>query len=67
MSDAAFKTAPYPAYTTAELLAVIADGRGNPTMLAEIARRAARDAGDTSVMTPGERLRRARGIDRFDV
>jgi len=65
--DSAFATAPYPAYTTKELHAIVAAGRGNPVMLAEIARRAARDAGDTSVMTPGERLRRARGIDRFDV
>ena len=65
--DSAFATAPYPAYTTNELHAFVAAGRGNPVMLAEIARRAARDAGDTSVMTPGERLRRARGIDRFDV
>jgi hypothetical protein len=55
--DSAFATAPYPAYTTNELHAFVAAGRGNPVMLAEIARRAARDAGDTSVMTPGERLR----------
>lgn len=54
--DSAFATAPYPAYTTNELHAFVAAGRGNPVMLAEIARRAARDAGDTSVMTPGERL-----------
>ena len=60
MSDAAFQTAPYPGYTTAQLTAAIAAGRGNPIMLAEVARRAARDAGDASVMTPGERLRAAR-------
>lgn len=64
--DSAFPTASYPGLTTTELLNLIADGRGNPRMIAEMARRAARDAGDTSVMTPGERLRRARGIDRFD-
>jgi hypothetical protein len=67
MSDSAFITALYPAYTTAELTAAIAANRGTPAMQAEIVRRARRDAGDTSVMTPGERLRRARGIDRFDV
>lgn len=65
--DSAFANAPYPAYTTNELHAIVAAGRGNPVMRAEIERRALRDAGDTSVMTPGERLRRARGIDRFDV
>ena len=65
--DSAFATAPYPAYTTAELVSIITNGRGNPRMIAEVARRAARDAGDTSVMTPAERLRRARGVDRFDV
>ena len=59
MSDAAFKTAPYAAYTTAQLRAFIAEGRGNDVMAAEITRRERRDAGDRSVMTPGERLRSA--------
>lgn len=58
--DNAFPTAPYPGYTTAELQAAIAAGRGNPVMVAEIERRALRDAGDVSVMTPGERLRHVR-------
>jgi hypothetical protein len=60
MSDAAFESAPYPGHTTAELNDAIAAGRGNPIMRAELTRRAARDAGDASVMTPGERLRAAR-------
>lgn len=55
--DNAFPTAPYPGHTTAQLEAAIAAGRGNPVMAAEIERRARRDAGDVSVMTPGERLR----------
>jgi len=54
--DSAFATAPYSAYTAAQLLAFIAANRGNPVMLAEIERRTLRDAGDISVMTPGERL-----------
>ena len=58
--DSAFATAPSPGFTTAELLAAIAAGRGNPVMTAEIERRALRDAGDVSVMTPGERLRHIR-------
>jgi hypothetical protein len=60
MSDAAFQTAPYPGYTTTQLNAAIAAGRGNPIMLAEVARRAAVAAGDVSVTTPGERLHAAR-------
>jgi hypothetical protein len=55
--DSAFTTAPYASYTTAQLNAFTTAGRGNAVMLAEIDRRAARDAGDMSVMTPGERLR----------
>jgi hypothetical protein len=55
--DAAFKTAAYPAYTTAELQATIAAGRGNPSMEAEVARRILVEAGVTSAMTDGERLR----------
>lgn len=57
--DNAFKTAPYGGCTTDYLKRVIAAGRGNPTMEGEVARRAKRDAGDTSVMTDGERLRYA--------
>ena len=60
MSDAAFKTAPYAAYTTDHLIAAIANGNGTEKMVAEVARRAKRDAGDVSVMMPGERLRYAR-------
>jgi len=58
--DVAFKSAPYPAYTTAHLEAEIAAGRGNPKMVAEVARRHAVKAGDVSQMTAGERLRAAR-------
>ncbi len=55
--DAAFIPAAYPAYTTAQLQAAIEAGRGTDAMVSEIARRAARDAGDVSVMTAAERLR----------
>lgn len=60
MSDAAFKSAPFAGFTTKELEAAIARGSLNgmgDKMRAEIERRAKRDAGDVSVMTPGERLR----------
>lgn len=61
MSDTAFKTAPYPAYTTAELRRWIAEGvdteEANARISGEIARREAVEAGDVSQMTPGERLR----------
>lgn len=66
MSDAAFQTAAYPAYTTAELSRWLADHSEGKLLLAadqyqkvcsELTRRAKRDAGDVSVMTPGERLR----------
>jgi len=61
MSDAAFKTAMYPAYTTTQLQVMAAncttDARAK--MEAELLRRAKRDAGDVSVMTDGERLHRA--------
>lgn len=63
MSDAAFKTAAYPGYTT-EQLREWAPSRPEGIrrqMENEIERRAKRDAGDVSVMTDGERLRRARG------
>lgn len=55
-----FNTAPYPAYTTAQLEAAIAEGRGNEKMVGEVARRAKVAAGDYSVATPGERLRAVR-------
>jgi hypothetical protein len=57
---ATFNTAPYAAYTTAELNAAVAAGRGTEKMIGEIERRAKVAAGDESVMTPGERLRRIR-------
>lgn len=57
MSDAAFRTGKYPAYTTAQLEGFIAAGEGHPAMIGEIERRAKVAAGDVSVMTPGERLR----------
>ena len=62
--DAAFITAKYPSYTTAELEQHIAyreacTGGDSVTtaMRAEIARRILVLAGVTAVMTPGERLR----------
>ncbi len=72
MSDAAFKTAKYPGYTTAELQAFIADYDSSTAvdqvrapqaiadMKAEIERRAKVAAGDVSVMTDGERLRQVK-------
>lgn len=61
MSDAAFKTAAFSGYPTAELKLAIARGSSKAeAMQAEVDRRAARDAGDVSVMTPGERLRHFR-------
>lgn len=68
--DAAFKTAPFPGYTTAELKAAVARRREEPRILtnnhmidqleAEIERRAKVEAGDYSVATDGERLRAVR-------
>ena len=61
MSDSAFKTAPYPAYTTDELKKFLAKAQGDCDVIrAEIERRAKVKAGDTSVMTDGERLRHVR-------
>jgi len=72
MSDAAFKQAAYPAYTKAQLIIMLAGkpySLSNPRgltgdqrrkMEAEVLRRDAVEAGDLSVMTPGERLRYAR-------
>lgn len=69
MSDSAFKTASYPAYTTADLRRWLAAHTEGKTLLAagqyhkvcaELTRRAKRDAGDVSVMTDGERLRFAK-------
>ena len=57
---AAFNTAPYAAYTTAQLAAAVSEGRGTDKMVGEIARRAKVAAGDYSVATPGERLRAVR-------
>ena len=58
MSDAAFPTAKYPAYTTAQLTGFIAEGADTTGAMAdEINRRAKAATGDFSVMTPGERLR----------
>lgn len=65
MSDAAFKSAAYPSYTTEQLRAFVANDEGRAAhitaaMRAEIERREKVAAGDVSVMTPGERLRRVR-------
>lgn len=62
--DAAFKSAPFPAMTAAQLVASVArieaeGDRGNivSLMRAEIERRAEVKAGNWEVMTPAERLR----------
>lgn len=58
--DNAFRTAPYPALTNAQLAEAAektADAARRAVMLGEISRRARVAAGDWSVMTPGERLR----------
>jgi hypothetical protein len=63
MSDSAFPTAAYPGLTDAELRAAMAKGCDRSTMAkmeAELSRRAKVRAGNTSVMTPGERLRHVR-------
>lgn len=66
MSDAAFKTGKYPGYSTAQLREFVAEQNDRSpgitvAMQAEIARREAVAAGDTSQMTPGERLRHREG------
>jgi len=64
MADSAFKTAPFAAYTTKELIAAVeraeTSAEASAKMVAEIVRRAQRDAGDVSVMFPAERLRFAK-------
>lgn len=64
MSDAAFKTGKYPAYTTPQLMVAIKSGQGNDAMVAEVERRQKVAAGDWSVMTDGERLRYAQSTGR---
>lgn len=61
--DAAFKTAPFSGYTTAQLtrflnVGAMDDAKAN-AMAAELVRREAVASGDRSKMTPGERLRAA--------
>lgn len=64
MSDAAFKTAAFPGFTTAQLRAALDDGGrdriSRNKIETEIARRDRVAAGDVSMMTDGERLRFAR-------
>ncbi len=69
MSDAAFKSAPYPGLTLEQLRAAAAKHDDANTaqsaqtfrkMSAEIERRERVAAGDRSVMTDGERLRHSR-------
>lgn len=72
MSDAAFKTAPYAAYTTKQLKTFIADPKQlNAVTVArmqgEVDRRAKAAVGDWSVMTDGERLRHAQSTGRARV
>lgn len=59
--DAAFKSAAYPSYTLTELQRMAIDPAQSPhvayAMHAEVARRILVQAGVTSVMTDGERLR----------
>ena len=68
MSDTAFKTAAYPAYSTAELREWLRRPTSDMSeekairITREIERRAKRDAGDWSVMTDGERLRQTATI-----
>ena len=61
MADSAFKAPPFAGYTTKELTAALDRAEVSDDtkrrMVAEIARRAQRDAGDFSVMYPAERLR----------
>lgn len=62
--DAAFPTAPYPGYTSAELQAIIDRPTTIPEvaakMRAEVERREKVANGDMSVATPGGRLRAVR-------
>jgi hypothetical protein len=64
MADSAFKTAPFAAYTSAQLREAVERGENSADarakMIMEIARRVQRDAGDVSVMYPAERLRFAK-------
>lgn len=65
MSDAAFKSAPYPAYTTMQLKIFIAEpqqlnAETVAKMQKEVDRREKVAAGDMSVATPAERLRAIR-------
>tara|TARA_R110000868_G_scaffold396275_1_gene668414 strand:+ start:548 stop:751 length:204 start_codon:yes stop_codon:yes gene_type:complete len=64
MADSAFKTAPFAAYTSKELIDAVEraenSAEARTKMILEIARRAQRDAGDVSVMYPAERLRFAK-------
>lgn len=68
MSDAAFKTAKFPGYTTAQLKEFIADPEADmirrELMQFEVDRRVKVAAGDWSVMTDGERLRHAQHTGR---
>jgi hypothetical protein len=69
MSDAAFKSAPYAAYTTTQLRIYIKEPQelNEETvakMQAEVDRREKVAAGDWSVMTDGERLRHAQVTGR---
>lgn len=61
MSDTAFKTAPFPGFTSAQLRAALDDGGrdriSRDKIETELARRDRIAAGDVSMMTPGERLR----------
>lgn len=69
MSDAAFKTGAFPAYTNEAMIRWLSDHINGVIPLdaaefaricAEVDRRGRVASGDTSVMTPGERLRHAR-------
>lgn len=58
--DSAFKTAPYPGYTTQELRDMLRTRPCCAPIMDEIHRREKVAAGDMSVATPGERLRAAK-------
>lgn len=51
---------PFAGYSLADLRLAIKRGHDTPAMIAEVARREAVEAGDTSQMTASERLRAAK-------
>ena len=58
--DVAFKSKPFPGFTTAELRASVAAGTASLLVIKEVERRDRVASGDVSSMTDAERLRHAR-------